>query len=142
MNKPRRELCAARLNLCRLAEQVVDHLVGGIAIAARDALDARHVIAARNERQLLAIVTHLRVTRIRHQPVAQAFAALGLLDGAAFFHERGHRLCRAAVTEAAVGPLIRYAQVAEIADSLALFVVLGLRIGALDLHDLEGKSRR
>ena len=101
------------------------------------------VLAERDERRLvvavLAVLTHADGGG---EPVAQALAALGVLDRTALLDEHVHRLARAAEAHGAVRPLVGLAQVGQVAQALARLVDLGLADRALQRDDLEREAGR
>ena len=120
----------------RRRHQIGKDIVGGITVAAiEECRNGRQVVSARQEGWLIDRARpHLRLTDVRRERVAEAFASDRVLDVTAFPHVILYRLCSASVVYASVITAICNPQIAEVALPRAL-VLAGFVSGPA--HDLE-----
>ena len=95
---------------------------------------APHVIAAREQRKLVAVVPPLREPDVRRQSIAQTPASHRIRDVAALRDVRLEWLRRTSISELTSCGAIRGSQVAKVAHPLTLIILLR---DAVNLDELE-----
>src|SRR5208337_3500943 len=96
----------------------------------------------RDQANLLALaVADLLIADVGQQPIADALSAHGIFHLAALGDKEANRLGGATIADTTLRCPVRLPQEAKIADARPVGEDLRVRAGALQLRNLEGKTR-